>query len=613
MRISESKIEEIRNAVDIVDLIGEFVQLRKRGKNFIGLCPFHTEKTPSFTVNEEKQIFHCFGCHTGGNAFKFLMEYEKISFVEAVQELAEKGNITLEFDSYQSSEQQSETEILYDLNSLAARYFSDNLLKEEEGTAAREYFTGRKIKSPILRSFGLGYSPRTRDALVNHLISKKVDLEKAVELGLILKGNDNKLVDRFYGRLIFPIFSPNGRVVAFAGRVFDESDKLAKYVNSPESQIYHKGRILYGLSFAKDEIRKLNKVILVEGYMDLISLYQAGIKNVVAVSGTALTDDQAMLLSRYSKNVYLLFDSDTAGIKASMRSIEILLRRDMEIKIVTLPAGEDPDSYVTKFGPEKFEDEIDRAENFLEYQTRYYHDQGMFRDPAKSAEAIRELVKPFVLIRDDLKRQLLIKSIAGKFNLREKLIESEVDKLLRKKVQTEQSTGPRPQPGQNKDQKERVNLVIYNVEKEIIKLLFEGNYKIVELIRNNLYEEEFILPIHEEIKIKVIEVFDEDGDLTAASLIDKFTDEKVRQYILKVTFDEYQISRNWTDFYEGETEKNLLKSASDIIKKFKFLKIEEQINSEHAHLEKTPAEEDKIKIIKTIRDLRAEQQKIKEE
>ncbi len=218
MRISESKIEEIRNSTDIVDLVGEFVQLRKRGKNFIGLCPFHNEKTPSFTVNEEKQIFHCFGCHSGGNVFKFLMEYEKISFVEAVQELAERGGITLEFDNYQSSEQQSETEILYDLNSIAGRFFSDSLLKDDEGEKARDYFSGRKIKPATLRSFGLGYSPQTRDAMVNHLISKKIDIEKAVELGLILKGNDGRLIDRFYGRLIFPIFSPNGRVIAFAGR-----------------------------------------------------------------------------------------------------------------------------------------------------------------------------------------------------------------------------------------------------------------------------------------------------------------------------------------------------------------------------------------------------------
>ncbi len=395
--------------------------------------------------------------------------------------------------------------------------------------------------------------------------------------------------------------------------IFEENDKLAKYVNSPESQIYHKGRILYGLSFAKDEIRKLNKVILVEGYMDLISLYQAGIKNVVAVSGTALTDDQVMLLSRYSKNVYLLFDSDTAGIKASMRSIEILLKRDMEIKIVTLPAGEDPDSYVTKYGKDKFEEEIDKAENFLEYQTRYYKEQGMFNDPAKTAEAIRELVKPFVLIKDDLKRQLLIKSIAAKFNLREKLIESEVDKLLRRTKQTEQTAESRTLPGQKKEQTARVNLVLYNVEKAIIKLLFEGNYKIIELIRNNLYEEEFLLPIHEEIKQKVIEVFDADGDLTAASLIDKFTDEKTQQYILKITFDEYSISRNWSDSEEGAAERNLYRLAADTIRNFKLLRIDEKINAQHSSLEKAALEEEKLRIIKTIRDLQIEKQKIKEE
>ena len=239
------------------------------------------------------------------------------------------------------------------------------------------------------------------------------------------------MYDRFSGRIIFPIFSPNGRVVAFAGRILEGKDgNNAKYLNSPESSIYVKGRILYGLSFAKDDIRKLDKAILVEGYMDLISLHQAGIKNVVAVSGTALTEEQVQLLSRYTKNVVLLFDADTAGIKASMRSIEILLRRDMEIKIASLPSGEDPDSYVNNYGREKFEEVIKKAQNFLEYQTAYYEAQGMFEDSSKTADAIRELMKPVAIISDELKRSLLIKTIAKKFNLREKLLETELEKAI---------------------------------------------------------------------------------------------------------------------------------------------------------------------------------------
>ena len=438
MRIPENKIEEIRSAADIVDVISEFVQLRKRGKNFIGLCPFHSEKTPSFTVSEDKQIFHCFGCHMGGNIYKFLMEYEKISFIEAVQEVAARVGINLEYEE-DTTGKESEQEILYEINVQAARYFSDNLLNSPEGEVARKYFVERKIKPQTMRAFGLGYALNGWEYFVEYAKTQKIDLERAIQLGLIGQQNDGRLFDKFSDRIIFPIFSANGRVIAFAGRILENREGSAKYLNSPESLIYVKGRILYGLSFAKDEIRKLDKAILVEGYMDLISLYQNGIKNVVAVSGTALTEDQVQLLSRYTKNVVLLFDADAAGIKASMRSIELLLKRDIEVKIVTLPSGEDPDSYINKYGKVEFDELIRKAQNFLEYQTAYFESQGYFEDHNKTAEAIRELVKLLALIDDELKRNLLLKSVAKKFNLREKLLETELDKTLKRQVKDESS------------------------------------------------------------------------------------------------------------------------------------------------------------------------------
>ena len=431
MRISENKIEEVRSAANIVDIISEYVQLRKRGKNYIGLCPFHNEKTPSFTVSEDKQIYHCFGCHSGGNVFKFIMEYEKISFIESVQEMAHRYGINIDVNEKDLSDRQSEQEILFDINTEAAKFFSGNLLSHSNGDIAREYFQKRKVKLQTMRAFGLGYSLPGWDNFVSYAQEKKLDLERTISLGLIGQGKDGRLYDRFSGRIIFPIFSPNGRVVGFAGRILEGKDgNNAKYLNSPESSIYVKGRILYGLSFAKDDIRRLDKAILVEGYMDLISLHQAGIKNVVAVSGTALTEEQVQLLSRYTKNAVLLFDADTAGIKASMRSIELLLRKDMEIKIASLPSGEDPDSYVNNYGRERFEEIINKAQNFLEYQSAYYEAQGMFQDSSKTASAVRELVKPVAIINDELKRSLLIKSIAKKFNLREKLLETELEKAI---------------------------------------------------------------------------------------------------------------------------------------------------------------------------------------
>jgi len=623
MIIPENKIEEIRSTANIVDIIAERVQLRKRGKNYLGLCPFHTEKTPSFTVSEEKQIYHCFGCHAGGNVFKFLMEYEKISFVEAVQQLANQLGITLEFEEQTGIEKQSEQEILYEINTQVARYFSDNLLNSLDGEIARDYFNSRKIKTQTMRSFGLGYAIPSRDHLVNFLRDKKIDLDKALQLGLIGMSNDNRLYDKFSGRIIFPIFSPNGRVVAFAGRILDDKEGYAKYLNSPESIIYSKGRILYGLSHAKDEIRRLDKAILVEGYMDLISLFQNGIKNVVAVSGTALTEEQVQLLSRYTKNVVLLFDADTAGIKASMRSIELLLRRDIEIKIVSLPSGEDPDSFVNNFGREKFEELIKQAQNFLEFQTAYFESQGMFEDPAKAAEAIRELVKPAALISDEIKRNLLIKAIAKRFNLREKLLETELDKIIsktEKQVKSDLSLNEMKLSAYSREQivpddsiKRTTNPLLYNLEKELIKLLFEGDESVVELISHHITHDEFIIDVHSELAQLVYESHKEEKEIVAGSLLERIEDEKLRSYVLEITFERYSIPKRLDDKTAEEKRKILYQYALDTVKNFKLVKLDLEIADNHKKIEGAESEEERSELMKLNRDLSNEKKMITEE
>ena len=623
MRIPENKIEEIRSAANIIDVISEYVPLRKRGKNFLGLCPFHSEKTPSFTVNEEKQIYHCFGCHAGGNVYKFLMEYEKISFVEAVQDLAQRLGIALEFEENINEERQSEQEILYDINTIAARYFSDNLLNGIEGEIGREYFNKRKIRQQTMRAFGLGYSLNGWENFIEFAKEKKVDLEKAVQLGLIGKNKDGRLFDKFSGRIIFPIFSPNGRVVAFAGRILENREGTAKYLNSPESLIYIKGKILYGLSFAKDEIRRQDKAILVEGYMDLISLYQNGIKNVVAVSGTALTEDQVLLLSRYTKNVVLLFDADAAGIKASMRSIELLLKRDVEIKIVSLPSGEDPDSYVNNYGKEKFEEMIRYAQNFMEYQSAYYESLGMFEDPATTTEAIRELVKPAALINDELKRTLLIKSIAKKFNLREKLLETEMEKavknIIRLSTDSHRIIGKKLNEIEQlsiKDEKVRkkIDPVIINLEKEIIKLMFEGNEDVIRLIIEHISPGDFQIDIHRTIADLIYDSFHNDEKILEGALLDKFSDENIQTYIREITMEKYSISKNWEEIHPGpENSKVLMKDAVDKVRKFRLLLIEQKIIENNKNLEEMTEESEKVKIMKDNRNLLMEKRQVSED
>jgi DNA primase len=620
MKISESKIEEIRSAANIVDIISGHVQLRKRGKNFLGLCPFHSEKTPSFTVSEEKQIFHCFGCHIGGNVFKFLMEYEKISFVEAVQELAEELGVPLEFEQEISEENQSEQEILYDINTETARYFSNILLNTPEGEIAANYFQKRRIKLATMRAFGLGYATSGRDNLVRFLHEKKIDIERAIQLGLIGKSSEGRLYDRFFSRIIFPIFSPNGRVVAFAGRILENREDAAKYLNSPESIIYVKGKILYGLSHAKDEIRRLDKAILVEGYMDLISLYQNGIKNVVAVSGTALTEEQVQLLSRYTKNVVLLFDADTAGIKASMRSIELLLKRDFEIRIVSLPTGEDPDSYVNNFGKESFEEIVKTAKNFLEYQSEYYESMGMFEDPARTTEAIRDLVKPLALISDELKANLLIKNIAKKFNLREKLIESELDKFksgLSKQKAVEIERDQRQVSEKEKlilKSDDKIPPESVNLEKELVKLLLEGDNTIIEFIIRHIKPDEFRIPVHREIAGLIHSAFTNNEDIRAGAIIDKLESEDRKVYTRELTFEKYQISKNWEDINPSSSSDQILKKYSaDAVRKFKLKEVEAKISELNDNLLQVSDEDEKLEIIREITTLSREKVLIRED
>ena len=621
MRIPETKIEKIRTTANAVDIISEYVQLRKRGKNYVGLCPFHNEKTPSFTVSDEKQIFHCFGCHTGGNVFKFLMEYKKISFVEAVQELAEQLGIPLEYEESQGyEEQQSEQETLYDVNTEAAKYFLNNLLNDAEGEGVRKYLQERNIKTQTIRAFGLGYTLRGWENFINFAKGKKIDLDRAVKLGLIGKSDDGRYYDKLPGRLIFPIFSPNGRVVAFAGRILDPHEKGAKYINSPESLIYSKSKILYGLSFAKDEIRRLNKAILVEGYMDLISLYQSGIKNVVAVSGTALTDDQVQLLSRYTKDVVLLFDSDTAGIKASMRSIEVLIKQDMEVKIVSLPEGEDPDSYVNKFGKDKFDDLMKMAENFIEYQTRYYNSLGKLNDPASAAESIRDLVKSLVLIRDELKRNLLIKNIAKKFNLREKLLETELNKILSK----ESKRRPPAVRSSEKEKEEKEGLqriidegntdpLLYNLEKQLIKLLFEGQKPIIKFISKNISAEEFNIEVHHQLANLAFEEVGDEELISASNLIGQIKDEELEAYVREITFEPHSISTNWEERNPGMTPEMILqKYTKDIVLKFKLFKIDQQIKDNHNKIDSADKEEDVLQLMVSNKELEKEKKSLKE-
>lgn len=610
MRIPEQKIDEIRNTADVVDIISGYVQLRKRGKNFIGLCPFHQEKTPSFTVSEDKQIYHCFGCGAGGNVFKFLMDFKNISFVEAVEEIAEHLGIKISYDQNQNDEQQNELEEFYEINLQAAKFFSDNLLKSNEGEEAREYLKNRSIKLQTQRLFGIGFAPYGWANFLNVAKDNKIDLQKARQLGLIDLNERNEYYDKFRGRIIFPIFSPNGRVIAFGGRIMEKRDDIAKYLNSPESQIYSKRRSLYGLFHSKDEIRKLDRAILVEGYMDLVSLYQAGVKNVVASSGTSLTDEQVQLLSRFTKNIIILFDSDPAGQKASLRSIEILLKQDFEVKVITLPQGEDPDSFINKFGKEKFDEEVSTAKNFLEYQTAQFEEQGMFEDPNKAAQAIREIVTTLAIVSDELKRTFLLKSIAKKFNLREKLIESELNTVLNQSrekevMQTSRSIVQNVRIGTELPQ---VSSVITEnpYEKELIRLLYSGSHDIIEFILEKIGCESFSNPKYKMLAEAVSEGFKE-NQFSPAYLIDQIKEEELKNFIFKLALTDESISRKWDDLsFNGKIEKDNMEHAQDTVRNFLIYQVESQMKTNNMIIADSKDERLHLELLKRNKELQEE-------
>ncbi|MGE5441397.1 MAG: DNA primase [Bacteroidota bacterium] len=656
MIIPEHKIEEVRSSISIVDVISEFVQLKKRGKNYLGLCPFHQEKTPSFIVSSEKQIYHCFGCHAGGNVFKFLMDYESISFVEAVQEIAKRSGIILDTNENVHTEKQSEMEVLYDINTLAAKFFSGNLLHSPLGEAARKYFAGRKINLQTQRAFGLGYALPEWDGFLRHAKSNNVELEKAQQLGLIDKKDGSNYYDKFRDRIIFPIFSPNGRVIAFGGRIMEKNPNLAKYLNSPESPVYFKRKTLYGLFHSKDEIRKLDKAILVEGYLDLISLFQHGVKNVVASCGTALTEEQAQMLSRYTKNIVVFYDSDPAGVKASLRSIEILLKQNFEVKIAELPDGEDPDSYIHNMGRQAFEEQMKRALNFLEYQTLQYEKKGMFNDPEEQTKALRELVQSASYVNDELKRNLLIKSIAKKFNLREKLLESELEKLKKSSSspsRVHQASRQAPQdsfqhnnstqesfpesyfsqgefsqddysPADNfpqsslpealRKKQEPAAPEASPVEKEIIGLLFEGEKKIIKYIFNHLTPEDFTEPMSQYLAELVYDTFQSGEDVLPGALIDKIEDEKTKQFVINMSMEKHSISRTWEEINPGDDEsQNLIRYARDTIKQFRLFRIDKELKLNYNNIKNSTDENEILRLMKARNYLLEEKKLIQKE
>jgi DNA primase len=486
--IPQSKIDEILHAANIEEVVGDYVRLKRRGANLTGLCPFHNEKTPSFSVSPAKGIYKCFGCGKAGNSVNFIMEHDSLGYIEALKSLADRYRIEWPQQENINIDQErairSEKESLQILNNWAADYFEQQLWENEEGkTIGLSYFEERGFRQDTIKKFKLGYSLDAWNHLQENALNSQFNEEVLLKAGLVKKNEQGKVYDAYRGRVMFTIHSHTGKVIAFAGRQLKKEDKSAKYVNSPETLLYHKSNELYGLFFAKNAIRQSDFVYLVEGYTDVISMHQAGVENVVASSGTSLTENQIKLLKRHTENVTVLYDGDAAGIKASMRGIDMILEQGLNVKVVPFPDGEDPDSYSRKVGSEAFTNYlVQESKDFILFKVKLLLSD-VKHDPLKKAQVTRDIVESISKIPDGIKRMAFIKECAVLLEMNESLLITELNKSRSSFVSSKEkewlSAEPKEQP-----QVELAELLeeepIYEQERYFIKMLMLHGDKPVE-------------------------------------------------------------------------------------------------------------------------------------
>lgn len=591
--IDQATIDRILDAAQIVEVVSDFVTLRKRGVNYVGLCPFHNEKTPSFSVSPSKGLCKCFSCGKGGNAVHFIMEHEQMSYPEALRYLAKKYNIEIKERELTNEEKevQSNRESMFIVNNFARDYFQNILKNHIDGRSiGLAYFRQRGFRDDIIDKFQLGFSTEGRDALAQEALRKGFKQEFLVKTGLCYETDDHKLRDRFWGRVMFPVHTLSGKVVAFGGRVLStENKKLAKYVNSPESEIYHKSNELYGIYFAKQAIVKQDRCFLVEGYTDVISMHQSGVENVVASSGTSLTPGQIRLIHRFTNNITVLYDGDMAGIKASIRGIDMLLEEGMNIKVCLLPDGDDPDSFARKHNATEFQNFIQEHEtDFIRFKAQLLmEDAG--KDPMKRAELINDIVRSIAVIPEAIVRDVYIKECGQLLRIEDKLLVSEAAK--RRELQAEKgnkpiasNNAPTPQPGEMPPpfppeemeadtyqsfipQEGKEGQEFYKYERLIIQMIVrygekvmcnltdeEGNevpVTVVEYVINDLKEDElaFHNPLHRRILSEASEHI-HDQEFASERFFVAHPDPKISTIATELASDRYQLSK-----YHSKTQK----------------------------------------------------------
>ncbi|WP_233145473.1 DNA primase [Labilibacter marinus] len=618
MMIDQGTVDRVveTSQAQIVDVVSEFVTLRKRGINYLGNCPFHNEKTPSFTVSPHKGIYKCFGCGKGGNAVNFLMDVEQISFIEAIKQLGKKFHIHIEEVELSPEQKQvkNDRESMMAVSGFAQKYFTNQLLKSDEGrSVGLSYLRSRGFRDDIIQKFDLGYSPEAKSALTDEALKNSFKLEFLEKTGLSIV-RDNYKADRFRGRVIFPIHSISGKPTAFGGRILKNDKKTAKYLNSPESEIYHKSRILYGIYHAKTEITKKDRCYLVEGYTDVISFHQAGITNVVASSGTALTVDQIRLVARFTPNITIIYDGDPAGIKASLRGIDLVLEQGMNVKVMLLPEGEDPDSFSKSRNAEELHAYIEKHEgDFIKFKTGLLLKDAE-NDPVKRAGLLQDIVKTISVIPDAIVRGEYVKECSALLNVREQVLYNEIGKLTKKsKEEQYKSKAPSndipieiqeqmaaasfaPQSLYEEEEKELIrfiikyadlNLVSVEEGEEEVEKMTVGDYILMQLNEDEL---EFENPLYN----KIFKLYQENKDNQGFQAVKFFVsnmDKSVNQLATDLLSREHALSKIHERFGATDLEENTrldilvpkvvnelkLKKVKALIEKYrKDLKVAEQ-------------------------------------
>lgn len=605
--ITQKSVQEILETVKIEDIIQDYVSLKRRGVNMIGLCPFHNEKTPSFTVSPAKNIFKCFGCGQAGDAVKFLMEHEQLTFPEALRHIAAKYNIEIEeiAPSPEALAQQQAAESLYIVNEYAKKYFADQLFHTDLGKGVGlSYFKSRGFREATIKKFGLGFAPDGRDVLTAKAISEGFKIETLRDVGLTTKFDS----DFFRNRVMFTIHNLSGKVIGFGGRILQKDVKAPKYINTPETEIYNKSKVLYGIYFAKQAIRKNDECILVEGYTDVISLHQAGIENVVASSGTSLTKEQIRLIKRYTPNVKIVYDGDMAGVKAALRGLDLLLEQDLNVKVVTLPEGEDPDSYLQSVGASAFQTYIDeQAKDFILFKTDLLL-KDIGNDPVKKTHVIKDVVSSIGLIPDPIKRSIYIKECARLVDVEEQLLVNESNKILAKQVTRQRNEEAKKAVWKDEGetlakhleqplkQQEAAPKVIGDEfqEKAVVRILMlyagemfdkEEQLTVAEFILSGL---EDLISVIDNNRYKAIF---EDGiqSLLAGKKItsDYFTqheDADIRQLSLDFSISPYEYSENWEKMHDiilttqPMPEQNFGRETVETLKRFRLRKIQRMLD-----------------------------------